>query len=164
MFKKIIILLLLIVPLFAGAMTQEEILDKINVLEKEALQLRNLLSEDCHKANPFSWDYCSIDCPCGKGQGDCDNHLECETGYCAYDVGSKYGQLKTLDICEEKEPEIVFTEILVNNPTAIKEAPKDNSVAIKGRILDENGSIVFNDLVDKNGKFIIKTSLNKILR
>ena len=56
----------------------------------------------CHATSLWSWDYCSSACKCNAGEGDCDGNLECNTGYCALDVGTKYGQVSTMDVCEEK--------------------------------------------------------------
>ena len=57
----------------------------------------------CHPSSLWSWDYCRIGCKCDAGQGDCDGDFHCNTGYCALDVGAKYGQSKWLDVCEEKK-------------------------------------------------------------
>lgn len=57
----------------------------------------------CHLSSLWSWDYCRIGCKCDAGQGDCDGDFHCSTGYCALDVGAKYGQSKWLDVCEEKK-------------------------------------------------------------
>ncbi|MCA9664352.1 MAG: hypothetical protein KC503_02155 [Myxococcales bacterium] len=55
----------------------------------------------CHKDVPFGWLYCSASCPCGAGQGDCDNDSECAPGLrCAHNVGAKYGAGSTVDVCE----------------------------------------------------------------
>jgi len=56
----------------------------------------------CHTSDLWSWNYCSIDCKCDAGEGDCDTNSDCNTGYCAQDVGTKYGQVSTMDVCEER--------------------------------------------------------------
>jgi len=38
--------------------------------------------------------------PCGAGEGDCDKSTECATGYCANNVGKKYGMPSSYDVCE----------------------------------------------------------------
>ena len=57
----------------------------------------------CHTSDLWSWNYCSSDCKCDAGEGDCDTDADCNTGYCAQDVGTKYGQVTSMDVCEEKE-------------------------------------------------------------
>lgn len=50
----------------------------------------------------FHADYCSEDAKCDRGEGDCDSNDECISGYCAQNVGEKYGTKHWVDICEEK--------------------------------------------------------------
>jgi len=57
---------------------------------------------DCHALPLWDWHYCATDCKCKAGQGDCDSNTHCTTGYCALDVGVKYGQDRWIDVCEEK--------------------------------------------------------------
>ncbi len=55
----------------------------------------------CHTSSLWSWDYCSPDCPCAEGEGDCDTNADCQEGlYCAQNVGIKYGQVSSMDVCE----------------------------------------------------------------
>jgi hypothetical protein len=68
-----------------------------------------IISEDCHTSNLWSWGYCTSGCKCDAGQGDCDTNADCNTGYCAQDVGSKYGQVSSMDVCEEK-PTLTCTD------------------------------------------------------
>ena len=56
----------------------------------------------CHITPLWSWNYCSPNCKCYAGEGDCDNNSDCHTGYCAHNVGAKYGQTSRMDVCEEK--------------------------------------------------------------
>jgi predicted secreted protein len=56
----------------------------------------------CHPSSLWNWNYCSSGCKCGAYLGDCDINADCTTGYCAQDVGTKYGQLSTMDVCEER--------------------------------------------------------------
>src|SRR3989338_2519120 len=50
----------------------------------------------------WSEEYCTKDCQCDLGQGDCDKDEDCKSGYCTQDVGQKYGQKKSMDVCEGK--------------------------------------------------------------
>ncbi len=61
-----------------------------------------VVSTTCHTTPLWSWDYCSSGCKCYAGEGDCDTDADCLTGYCAHDVGAKYGQVSSMDVCEEK--------------------------------------------------------------
>jgi hypothetical protein len=54
----------------------------------------------CHKGTLFDLTYCTTDCPCGEGQGDCDADVECEPGLsCVRDVGAEYGVPSYVDVC-----------------------------------------------------------------
>jgi hypothetical protein len=54
---------------------------------------------------PFNPDlpnasFCSAECPCGHGEGDCDNDAQCEPeAFCAHDVGPQYGLPANWDVC-----------------------------------------------------------------
>ena len=49
--------------------------------------------------------YCSSDCPCDAGEGDCDSDAECRSGlFCSRDFGERYGKSKWIDICEASCP------------------------------------------------------------
>jgi hypothetical protein len=50
----------------------------------------------------WGWNYCTPTSQCSAGQGDCDTDADCTTGYCAQNVGAKYGQVSSMDVCEEK--------------------------------------------------------------
>ncbi|MBU1730663.1 hypothetical protein KJ557_03935, partial [Patescibacteria group bacterium] len=56
----------------------------------------------CHQTPLWSWNYATLSCKGNVGEGDCDRHTDCNTGYCARNVGVKYGQVSTMDVCEEK--------------------------------------------------------------
>ena len=46
-------------------------------------------------------NYCSVECPCDVGGGDCDSDAECVSGlYCARNVGADYGFRRRRDVCE----------------------------------------------------------------
>jgi len=65
--------------------------------------------ETCHTSPLWSWDYCSPDCPCAEGEGDCDTDADCQAGlYCAQNVGAKYGQESSIDVCEKKEEKSII--------------------------------------------------------
>ena len=57
----------------------------------------------CHTSDLWSWNYVSLNCKGNAGEGDCDRNSDCNTGYCAQNVGTKYGQVSTMDVCEEKQ-------------------------------------------------------------
>lgn len=58
---------------------------------------------DCHANSPWSWEYCTAGCPCDVGEGDCDTDSDCNSGYCAQNVGVQYGRHWSMDVCEAKE-------------------------------------------------------------
>ncbi len=71
--------------------------------------------EDCHTSDLWSWKYCTSDCKCNAGEGDCDSNDDCTTGYCAYNVGKDYGQNSKMDVCQEKEEEEKTIEVISPN-------------------------------------------------
>lgn len=47
-------------------------------------------------------NYCTAACPCGPGQGDCDDNDECQGGtVCVRDSGAAHGFDPDVDICEQ---------------------------------------------------------------
>lgn len=72
-------------------------------------------TSSCHTENLWGWNYCSGSCQCSAGEGDCDYNSDCVTGYCAQDVGAKYGQVSSMDVCEAKE-EVVEKTITISSP------------------------------------------------
>ncbi len=45
-------------------------------------------------------DFCSDECPCEEGQGDCDRSSECAVGLgCAFDSGAAFGFDEDTDVC-----------------------------------------------------------------
>ena len=57
----------------------------------------------CHQGKLFGWNYCSRQCPCDAGKGDCDTDQDCKPGLrCAHDVGAHYGAYHTVDVCEKQ--------------------------------------------------------------
>lgn len=62
------------------------------------------LSDDC-PAFVTGPDACTAGCPCGEGQGDCDNDADCAPGlHCAQNVGANYGWPASRDVCEAACP------------------------------------------------------------
>jgi len=55
----------------------------------------------CHTYPLWYGEYCTSSCPCDAGEGDCDVDVDCKPGLkCVYDVGAKYGQASSMDVCE----------------------------------------------------------------
>ena len=55
----------------------------------------------CDGAAAGSWGYCTRNCPCRDGEGDCDGDNECGPGLsCVRDVGAQYGWQRTVDVCQ----------------------------------------------------------------
>ena len=51
----------------------------------------------------WDWAYCTAASQCTVEQGDCDTDADCAAGlYCAQNVGVKYGQVSSMDVCEVK--------------------------------------------------------------
>ncbi len=49
---------------------------------------------------PGQADYCSVDCPCPEGAGDCDRDSECAPGLvCGHDNGARFGLDPGVDVC-----------------------------------------------------------------
>lgn len=54
----------------------------------------------CPVEGAGSWSYCSPECPCDEGMGDCDSDAECADGLrCMQDIGALYGYASTMDVC-----------------------------------------------------------------
>ncbi|ACY16982.1 hypothetical protein [Haliangium ochraceum] len=46
------------------------------------------------------YDFCTPDCPCAEGFGDCDSDADCQEGLtCASDIGANYGLDPDDDVC-----------------------------------------------------------------
>ena len=59
----------------------------------------------CHLGAPSAFNYCSSDCPCLEGEGQCDSDAECDSGLvCGEDEGASYGGTWWHDVCV---PEVV---------------------------------------------------------
>lgn len=47
-----------------------------------------------------SSSFCSAECPCAEGGGDCDNNNQCQAGLvCGDDLGPQYGLGASIDVC-----------------------------------------------------------------
>jgi hypothetical protein len=50
-------------------------------------------------------NFCSADCQCSHGQGDCDSDADCETGLtCVNNIGALFGQPADTDVCVNLNP------------------------------------------------------------
>jgi hypothetical protein len=55
---------------------------------------------ECSDRNLYGEEFCTPECPCGHGGGDCDVDADCLPGFeCAKNVGASYGQPPDWDIC-----------------------------------------------------------------
>ncbi|WP_428269540.1 hypothetical protein [Haliangium sp.] len=55
----------------------------------------------CPSAGVGAWNFCTPECPCSAGQGDCDDDVDCAPGLrCVSDVGPNYGFDGEVDVCE----------------------------------------------------------------
>ncbi|MBU0722972.1 GPI anchored serine-threonine rich family protein [Patescibacteria group bacterium] len=121
-----IILSVLIAPSFASAITLDELQVQLAVLLQQIKLLQSQLPETqdeddviqptCHTSNLWSWDYATQSCKGNVGEGDCDRDADCNTGYCAKDIGKKYGQVSTMDVCENKSSTTTQPSITVTAP------------------------------------------------
>src|SRR5690606_3188391 len=54
----------------------------------------------CAEAALGTPDFCSPDCPCEPGEGDCDNDRDCAPGLvCAKNIGAHFGFAADVDVC-----------------------------------------------------------------
>ena len=52
------------------------------------------------KVAPGTWQYCTAECPCVHGYGDCDTNLDCRVGLkCADNWGEKFEMGSWVDVC-----------------------------------------------------------------
>ena len=86
-----------------------------------------------------TWTYCSAGSLCSEGEGDCDYDNHCLTGYCAQNVGLKYGKIEGLDVCECLPSQIwdsltstcVNQTYILNETLAANQELSKNSITIK---------------------------------
>ena len=51
------------------------------------------------------FSYCNPLCPCGEGEGDCDDDTGCQDGLvCKENIGADYGCYSNVDICVKECP------------------------------------------------------------
>ncbi|MBU1180349.1 hypothetical protein KJ885_05375, partial [Patescibacteria group bacterium] len=73
----------------------------VDVCEKPAAAPAPITSPSCHKEPLGGWSYCTKDCPCATGEGDCDLDSQCKSGLkCVQNNGKKFGYAADLDFCE----------------------------------------------------------------
>jgi hypothetical protein len=54
----------------------------------------------CGDVSPGASTFCSTDCPCGNGGGDCDDDAECMPGlHCGTNNGASFGFSSSTDVC-----------------------------------------------------------------
>ena len=91
----------------------------------------SIVLESCHTSDLWDWDYCSTDCKGYAGEGDCDTDADCYTGYCAENVGANYGQVSSMDVCEEIESlTLTLGDYGIYN---IEDYPKEGDLYIAGK-------------------------------
>ncbi|MEA3344195.1 MAG: Ser-Thr-rich GPI-anchored membrane family protein [Patescibacteria group bacterium] len=100
-------------------------------------------SASCHTTDPWSWTYCSENCPCNAGEGDCDKDSHCITGYCAKDVGANYGQDASKDVCEVKAT--------ISTPVLVLSYPKSGKVGTSVTISGKNFTQLSTVSLNNNG-------------
>ena len=60
----------------------------------------DVCSSNCHQGVVGDWGYCTSNCPCDEGLGDCNTDSECSPGLrCAQNVGALYGFPSGIDVC-----------------------------------------------------------------
>ncbi len=59
-----------------------------------------VIANGCHIGEVGTLPYCSIDCPCAEGEGDCDSDNECLPGLeCRDNAGIYFGFPEVIDVC-----------------------------------------------------------------
>ena len=69
----------------------------------------------CHPGPLWSRNYCSSSCRCSVGEGPCEQNIDCVTGYCAKNIGPKYGQGIWVNVCEAYTGENPTLKVLSPN-------------------------------------------------
>jgi hypothetical protein len=102
---------------------------------KSTISVKVTKEELCHTTPLWSWEYCTPGCKCNIGEGDCDTDSDCYSGYCAQNVGEKYGQSPEMDVCEKK----ITSQILSPKGGEIWKVGKSYSIEwISPPIFDSN--------------------------
>ncbi|WP_428263758.1 Ig-like domain-containing protein [Haliangium sp.] len=61
----------------------------------------DVCSNVCPTLGVGAWNYCSPECPCDQGEGDCETDADCAPGLrCVSDIGPTFGFDREVDICE----------------------------------------------------------------
>jgi hypothetical protein len=63
----------------------------------------DVCSNVCPTLGVGAWNYCSAQCPCDAGEGDCESDADCAAGLrCISDIGPAFGFQREVDICEPR--------------------------------------------------------------
>jgi hypothetical protein len=63
----------------------------------------DVCSNQCPTVGVGAWNYCSPQCPCDAGEGDCESDADCAPGLrCVSDIGPAFGFQREVDICEPR--------------------------------------------------------------
>jgi hypothetical protein len=63
----------------------------------------DVCSTVCPTLGVGAFNYCSPECPCDIGEGDCDSDADCLPGiYCMSDIGPAFGYQREVDVCEPR--------------------------------------------------------------
>ncbi len=58
------------------------------------------VSCDAYNRNNYQWNFCSRECPCSIGEGNCSRDADCRGGLvCAQNVGGRFGLRRDADLC-----------------------------------------------------------------
>lgn len=61
----------------------------------------DVCSNVCPTLGIGAWNYCSPQCPCDIGEGDCEDDIDCLPGLrCVSDIGPSFGFQREVDVCE----------------------------------------------------------------
>ncbi|WP_152629540.1 PKD domain-containing protein [Haliangium ochraceum] len=61
----------------------------------------DVCAAECGGDGAGSWNYCTPECPCDLGGGDCDSDAECMPGLsCVANAGAAYGLPADIDVCQ----------------------------------------------------------------
>ncbi|ACY16136.1 hypothetical protein [Haliangium ochraceum] len=61
----------------------------------------DVCSNVCPELGVGAWNYCSPECPCSAGEGDCESDDDCAPGLrCVSDIGPAFGFQREVDVCE----------------------------------------------------------------
>ena len=86
----------------------------------------SVCEDTCHPSRPGGWEYCSPDCPCGPGEGDCDSSADCLPGLtCVGQAGAEYGWHPAVGVCEHVSIVLTQAEVVSNMGEAERSHPPD---------------------------------------